>query len=249
MDVGSGSSGPRMGKSKLLFGISALILVAVLVTALVLASGMWAPSGVPGSTDEMPDDATGPVDEDTADNVNEPERVSGIASDFIPGASDMGDGWEASEIITDMTGFESSTNLAADSGAQISFIRYNSTGHLEYQVDISMIVFNTTEDATTYYNKTAVADRPSQGDPGVKPEIPVIIANVSVGDGGIIVDGPHITLGHEAKWLFFIDKNVVCGIAYHHAWSYDPLPNELLIDLANKVDAKIAGSIDSGNAL
>jgi hypothetical protein len=115
---------------------------------------------------------------------------------------------------------------------------------LEYQVDIGVIIFNTTEDAMAYYNKTALADRAYQGDPGVKPEIPVILANVSVGDGGVILDGPHITLGHEAKWLFFVDRNVVCAIAYHHAWTYDPLPNELLIDLANKVDAKIVASLD-----
>jgi hypothetical protein len=200
-------------RGKHLIALSAVIAVAVLAVALISASGVLAPRG-------------------------EDELVSGVASDFILNESDMGDGWTASDVDINLDAEPMNSSIVSADG--VTFEKLNSTGQLEYQVDICVVVFNTTEDAMTYYNKTAVADRPWQGDPGVKPEIPVIIANVSVGDGGIIVDGPHITLGHEAKGLYFIDKNVVCIIMYHHAWTYDPLPNELLIDLANKIEAKIA---------
>jgi hypothetical protein len=208
-------------RGKHLIALSAVIVVVVLAVALIYASGFDLQNS-----------------DDTSSDASEDELVSGVASDFILNQSDMGSDWIASNVDFNLDAEPMNASIISVAG--VTFEKLNSTGHLEYQVDISVIIFNTTEDATTYYNKTAVADRPLQGDPGAKPEIPVIIANVSAGDGGIIVDGPHITLGHEAKGLYFIDKNVVCIIMYHHAWTYDPLPNELLIDLANKIEAKIA---------
>jgi len=222
----NGSKPKAIGqKGRFLVALSTVLLVAVLAIALALSSTGKAPES--GNDDNL----------DASDDVKEDKLVSGVASDFILNQSDMGADWIASDAEINLDAEPMNASIISVAG--VTFEKLNSTGHLEYQVDIGVMVFNTTEDATTYYNKTAVADRPSQGDPGVKPEMPVIIANVSVGDGGIIIDGPHITLGHEAKWLFFIEKNLVCVIAYHHAWTYDPLPNELLIDLANKVKSKI----------
>jgi hypothetical protein len=46
-------------------------------------------------------------------------------------------------------------------------------------------------------------------------------------------------MGQGVKWLFFLENNVVCEIQYQDMTSEDPLPNELLIDLANRVESKI----------
>nr|HQH80825.1 hypothetical protein [bacterium] len=230
---GSNGSKPERIKQrgKILVALSAVLVVVVIVVAFALSSPGKAPEG--GNEDK--DENEGDVN--TSDEVEEDKLVSGVASEFILNGSDMGADWLASDFDINLD-YEP-MNASITSVAGVTFEKLNSTGHLEYQVDIGVIVLDTTEDAMAYYNKTAVADRPYQGTPDVLPEIPIIIANVSVGDGGIILDGPHITLGHEAKWLFFVDRNVVCMIAYHHAWAYDILPNELLIDLANKVEAKI----------
>ncbi|GEM_PF-3571643 len=233
----AGDGNPIGKRGTMLGAVLAIVLVAVLVTALMLSSAGRAPGG---NEDDI----------DTSDDVEEDKLVSGLATDLLLDQSDMGADWDATPVIVNASHDLITVDAiyqAVVSDATITFSQNNSTGHLHYWIDVAVIVFNTTEDAMTYYNITAVADRPYQGDPGVLPEIPVIIANVSVGDGGIILDGPHITLGHEAKWLFFIDRNVVCMIAYHDLTSYDPLPNELLIDLANKVDAKIVASLEQSD--
>ena len=182
----NGSKPKAIGqKGRFLVALSTVLLVAVLAIALALSSTGKAPES--GNDDNL----------DASDDVKEDKLVSGVASDFILNQSDMGADWIASDAEINLDAEPMNASIISVAG--VTFEKLNSTGHLEYQVDIGVMVFNTTEDATTYYNKTAVADRPSQGDPGVKPEMPVIIANVSVGDGGIIIDGPHITLGHAHR--------------------------------------------------
>lgn len=53
------------------------------------------------------------------------------------------------------------------------------------------------------------------------------------------MDMPCMTLGQEAKSLALIERNVICCIDYHDVMSYDLLSNDLLMDPAKKVHAKI----------
>jgi hypothetical protein len=233
----NGSKPKAIGqKSKFLAALSIVLLVAVLAIALALSSTGKAPES--GNENNL----------GTSDDLEEDKLVSGVASDLILNQSDMGADWTATQVIVntsrDLTTVDA-VYQAVMSDASISFSQNNSTGHLHYWVDVSVIVFNTADNASTFYdNRTEVHPQDdSRIKPEYRPSYPVPIANVSIGDRCVIHDWPRITLGHEAKALYFVNKNVVCMIAYHDATSYDPLPNELLIDLANKVNAKIASYI------
>ncbi|NMC34329.1 MAG: hypothetical protein GYA36_18020 [Veillonellaceae bacterium] len=224
---GAGDGKPAKKKVTMLVAALAIVLVAALVISLAIASTGKAPGG---NEDDL----------DTSDDVDEDKLVSGVASEFILNESDMGADWIASDLITGPLD-DYLINESVTSVARITFKQYNSTGQLEYMVEISTMVFGSINNASASYNK-AIEIHP-EDDSNIKPEYrpsyPVIIANVSIGDGGVIIDLPRITQGHEAKALVFLDRNVGCGITYHHGGTYDPLPNELLIDLANKVAAKI----------
>ena len=158
--------------------------------------------------------------------------VSGLASDFIINQTDMGANWNASTIlinVSEMAGDRFSQNMTSAAG--VFFDQFNSTGQLEYRVQVGLIVFNTIDNASAYYNMTTKI--------GTDPDTSrILLENVSIGNGGVILDGPHITLGHEAKAIHFTDRNVFCQIVYHHSTTYETLPNSLLTDLAAKQDAR-----------
>ncbi len=192
--------------------MSAVLLVAVLVMALVVSSSGEAP-----------------------ESGNEDELVSGVASDFMVNENDIGAIWTVSPYIPD-----SIDNPEVTSYSFSGFEQLNSSGDVHYRVEIAIAVFNSVDNASAFIDKcieTHIKD--SSGlEPGTSP-YPVFLTNVSIGDRGGILFGPGITPWNEVKWLLFVDKNVVCSIRYHDMTSYDPLPNELLIDLANKVESRI----------
>lgn len=201
MNEDSLTPGPKAKTKKIIMiSLVAVVLVVVLVSAALLTSGQ-----------------------------GKKALVGGSANDLIINQSDMGSGWNASDI-NEMTGSE--LGEGGTSGAYITFDQFNSTGQLAYRIEVGLIVFESADNASLYYDNFTARDQTID-------TAPALLANVSVGDGAVILDGPHITLGHEAKWIIFKDRNAVCIIAYHHAWTYDPLPNDLLVDLANKQDAKL----------
>jgi hypothetical protein len=217
-------------KGKLLASVIAVLLVAVLVTAFVLSSAGKAPEN------ENEDNSV------TSDEVDEDTLVSGVASEFILNQSDMGTDWDITRYstnISEVVGVPS--NPAVTSAASISFSQNDSTDRLHYRIDVAVIVFNSTVNATAFYNERTEIHPQDDSDinPEYRPSYPVLLSNVSIGDGGSIIDWPHITVGHEAKLMIFVHKNVVCGFSYHDVTSYNPLPNDLLIELANKMEAKI----------
>lgn len=229
MDDGPEGNEPKANRKngRLLVSISVVIAVAVMTIALLLASGVLAPRGEsnPQTSDDINSDAS------------EDELVSGVASDFMLNESDIGADWIVSSYNPDSTDQPEVT-----SASYFHFEQFNSSGDVHFRIEITVIVFDSIYNASAFYDK-CIEVHP-QDDSNIKPEYrpsyPIKIANVSIGDKGAIMDGPHITVGHEVKWLFFLDKNVVCGVRYHDMTSYNPLPNELLTDLANKVEAKIA---------
>jgi hypothetical protein len=217
-------------KGKTLVALSAVLLVAVLVVAFVLSSTGKAPENENGD------------DVDTSDEVSEDKLVSGVASEFILNQSDMGSDWNMSEYTTEINqviGYP--TNLSVTSAAHVKFEQLNSTGQVHYWVDVMVLVFDTVDNASSFYEERTEIHPVDDSNikPEYRPSYPTLLANVSIGDRGALIDGPHITLGHEAKAIYFIDKNVVCDIIYHDRTSYDPLPNDLLTDLASKVESNI----------
>jgi hypothetical protein len=232
VDGSNGSKPERIKqRGRILVALSAVLVVAVLVIAFALSSPGKAPAG--GNEDDV----------NTSDGVDEDKLVSGIASEFILNESDMGADWDRSEFITEIDqviGYP--TNLSVTSAAYVKFEQLNSTGQVHYWVDIMVLVFDTVDNASSFYEERTEIHPVDDSNikPEYRPSYPTLLANVSIGDRGALIDGPHITLGHEAKAIYFIDKNVVCDIIYHDRTSYDSLPNELLTDLANKVNAKIA---------
>jgi hypothetical protein len=204
-----GSKPKRAGKRSFLIAIFAFLVVVVLITTFLLVSGS-----------------------EKNERGIKSDLISGTASDLIIDQTDMGADWNASTIDTNIrhnTGDLFSQDITSAAGRY--FNQFNSTGHLEYHVEVGLFVFNTTDSATAYY------DLITKIDPSLDTS-PVLLANVSVGDGGIILDGPHITLGHEAKWMYFTDRNVVCGMSYHHLTTYETLPDSYLVDLAKKQEAR-----------
>lgn len=101
-------------------------------------------------------------------------------------------------------------------------------------------MFNSVENASTIFDKLTEVHPRDDSDlkPEYCPSYPIVIANVSVGDGSHHGHATHDP-GQEAKSLAFIDRNVICCIDYHDVTSYDLLSNDLLMDPAKKVHAKI----------
>jgi len=229
---GADDSKPRAIKQrgKIVVALSAILLVVVLVMAIVLTS--------PGKAPENQNED----DLDTSDDLSEAKLVSGVASDFILDQSDMGADWDIfgyTTNISDVVGFP--LNPAVISATRVSFSQNDSNDQLHYRIDMAVLVFNDTLHATAFYNERTEIQPVDDSDipPEYRPSYPILLANISIGDSGSIIDVPRMTAGHEAKSLFFVYKNVVCGFSYHDVTSFNPLPNELLIDLANKVAAKI----------
>lgn len=217
-------------KGRFLVALSAVLLVAALVIAIGLPSTGKAPEN--GNKDGM----------NPSDEVSEDKLVSGVASEFILNQSDMGTDWDITRYstnISEVVGFP--LNPAVTSAASISFSQNDSTDRLHYLIDVAVMVFNSTVNATAFYNERTEIHPQDDSDikPEYRPSYPILLSNVSIGDGGSIIDWSHITVGHEAKLMIFVHKNVVCGFSYHDATSYNPLPNDFLIELANKMEAKI----------
>ncbi|MDW5563511.1 MAG: hypothetical protein SA339_09825 [Methanomassiliicoccus sp.] len=226
-------------KGKLFIVVSTTLLIAILASALVLTSASRMPVQENDDDQMASDDGN---DSKTTDSEDGNELVSGVASDFILDGRDMGASWDASEVNTDISqigGYP--TSLHITSAAGIIFSQNNYTGSIHYRIEVTVMVFSTADDAAAYYdNRTEIHPQDDSNiAPEFRPSYPVLLANVSIGDRGAVIDGPHITLGHEAKAIFTLNKNVACTIMYHDMTSYDPLPNQLLIDLANKMNAKI----------
>jgi hypothetical protein len=222
MDEGSESSKPKANKRKgrLLVVFSAVIVVVVLAVALIYVSGFDLQNS-----------------DDTRSDASEDELVSGVASDFILNQSDMGEDWTASSYNPDPT-----DNPGVTSASYLNFEQLNSSGDVHYRIEIAIVVFDSVDNASAFYDKGIEIHTQDGSDlePDHISSHPIFLTNVSIGDEGGILYGPGITPWNEVKWLLFLDKNVVCSIRYHDMTSYDPLPNELLIDLANKIEAKIA---------
>jgi hypothetical protein len=222
MDEGSDSSKPKENKRKerLLVVFSAVTVVAVMAIALIYASGFELHNS-----------------DDTSSDASEDELVSGVASDFMLNDSDIGADWNASSYNPDLT-----DNPEVTSASYFNFEQLNSSGDVHYRVEISIIVFDSVDNASAFYDK-GIEIRTQDGsdlEPDHTSSNSIFLTNVSIGDKGGILYGPGLTPWNEVKWLLFLDKNVVCSIRYHDMTSYDPLPNELLIDLANKIETKIA---------
>lgn len=212
VDGANGSKPTAIGqRGRLSVALSGALLIVVLVIALVLSSTGKAPEGR--------DDSLNPSDE-----VNEDKLVTGVASDFILNQSAMGADWNASGP-TDNPTFINSPQVTSSSYVQ--FWQLNSSGDVHFRIDILVMVLDSIDNASSFYNEWIELDHQKS------------LTNVSIGDRGVIVDGPQLTMGQGVKWLFFLENNVVCEIQYQDMTSEDPLPNELLIDLANKVGSKI----------
>lgn len=229
MDEESESSKPKanMRRGRRLVALSAITVVAVMTISLILASDVLAPRGEGDSQ----------TSDDTNSDASEDVLVSGVASDFMLNESDIGADWTVSSYNPDST-----DNPEVTSYSFSGFEQINSSGDVHYRVEISVIVFDSVDNASAFYDKGIEIH--TQDGPDTEPDntspYPIFLTDVSIGDGGGILYGPGITPWNEVRWLLFLDKNVVCSIRYHDMTSYDPLPNELLIDLANKIEAKIA---------
>ncbi len=159
--------------------------------------------------------------------------MGGSASDHILDVQDMGRGWEGTDVLTDVDQvMGSSLPEGISNVAECRFYQNSSEAVPCYIVDVTVSFFHSTDDASLYY----VYASATNASPDTSP---VLLCNTTFGDEGVILDAPHATLGHEAKSLLFRDRNVVCQIDYHHAGTYETLPNSLLEELAGKLEAKL----------
>lgn len=180
---------------------AAVIAVAVVI---VLAALLVAPGGRSDDHDSL---------------------VAGPISERILQASDLGSGWQVRNAFTNETG-DSATG-AYDVGT-IILERHNASGGVSFIVQVWMMLYNTTENATSGYQSHIAEFATTSADTHPNPQ------QVNVGDGAMMYDSYRLTTGHDGKSLIFHERNVVCLIDYAIMSPQETLSEQTVIDLANK---------------
>lgn len=155
---------------------------------------------------------------------NDDGLVTGPMSERIIQAGDLGSEWRVRTAFSNDTGY---SETGAYEIGTIVLERHNASGGVALVVQVWMIFYNSTENATSSYTDYVTEFATTAASTHLNPQ------QVNVGDGAMIYDLNRTQTGY-GKSAIFTEKNVVCVVQYSIMSAQETLSDQMVIDLINK---------------